>query len=336
MNLFINLILKILRFLPPEVSSYLSLKMNKLFFLTFRSTIKKNYQEKNKNKNISFLNLNFPNSIGLGAGLDKEGKYVESLGNLGFGFIEVGTFTPLPQKGNEYPRIKRLKSMDSLINRLGFNNPGIDIGLENLKGNRSNFNGVVGVSIGKNRDTSLESAHLDYIYCLQKAYPIADYIALNISSPNTEGLRELSSEDYFNKLIFEINSEATKLHEDLHKFTPLFLKISPDENEERIEKIIDCSLKNNISGFIVSNTTLGEFKNISGGISGRLLRDKSLKMLQIVNKINANRGIVISSGGISTKEDLQQRRKYGADLFQIYTSFIYDGPQVIDDLLPWS
>ena len=336
MSLFINLSLKILRFLPPEVSSYLSLKMNKLFFLIFRSTIKKNYQEKTKNKNISFLKLNFPNRIGLGAGLDKEGKYVESLGNLGFGFIEVGTFTPLPQKGNEYPRIKRLKSMDSLINRLGFNNPGIDIGLENLKGNRSNFNGVVGVSIGKNRDTSLESAHLDYIYCLQKAYLIADYIALNISSPNTEGLRELSSEDYFKKLIYEINSEATKLHEDLNKITPIFLKISPDENEERIEQIIEFSLKNNISGFIVSNTSLGEFKNITGGISGGLLKDKSVKMLQIVNKINARRGLIISSGGISTKEDLQQRRKHGADLFQIYTSFVYEGPQVIDDLLPWS
>ncbi len=336
MNVIINLSLKVLRLLPPEVSSNLSLKINKLFFLIFRTSVVKNYQEKTKNKNFSFLDLNFPSRIGLGAGLDKEGKYVESLGNLGFGFIEVGTFTPLPQKGNEYPRIKRLKSMDSLINRLGFNNPGIDIGLENLKRNRGNFNGIVGVSIGKNRDTSLESAHLDYIYCLQKSYPIADYIALNISSPNTEGLRELSSEDYFNKLIFKINSEATKLHENLNKFTPIFLKISPDENEERIEQIIEYSLKNNISGFIVSNTSLGEFKNITGGISGGLLKDKSVKMLQIVNKINANRGLVISSGGISTKEDLQQRRKYGADLFQIYTSFVYEGPQVIDDLLPWS
>jgi len=336
MNHIIYFCLKLLRLLPPEVSSYLSLKMNKLFFLIFRSSIKKNYQAKTKNKNISFLNLNFPNRIGLGAGLDKEGKYVESLGNLGFGFIEVGTFTPSPQKGNEYPRIKRLKSKDSLINRLGFNNPGIDIGLENLKRNRSNFNGIVGVSIGKNKNTSLESAHLDYIYCLKKAYPIADYIALNISSPNTEGLRELSSEDYFRRLIFEINTQATKLFKDLHKFTPLFLKISPDENEERIEEIIESSLKNNISGFIVSNTTLGEFENISGGISGGLLKDKSVKILQIVNEINANRGIVISSGGISSKEDLRQRRKYGADLFQIYTSFVYEGPKVIDDLLSWS
>lgn len=336
MNVIINLSLKVLRLLPPEVSSNLSLKINKLLFLIFRTSVVKNYQEKTKNKNFSFLDLNFPSRIGLGAGLDKEGKYVESLGNLGFGFIEVGTFTPLPQNGNEYPRIKRLKSMNSLINRLGFNNPGIDAGLDNLKRNRDNFNGIVGVSIGKNRDTSLESAHLDYIYCLQKAYPIADYIALNISSPNTEGLRELSGEDYFNKLIFEINSEATKLHENLNKFTPMFLKISPDENEERIEQIIECSLKNNISGFIVSNTSLGEFKNITGGISGGLLKDKSVKMLQIVNKINARRGLVISSGGISTKEDLQQRRKHGADLFQIYTSFVYEGPQVIDDLLPWS
>ena len=126
--------------------------------------------------------------------MDKEGKYVESLGNLGFGFIEVGTFTPLPQKGNEYPRIKRLKKKNLLINRLGFNNPGIlHVGLENLRRNKSKFDGIVGVSIGKNKNTSLESAYQDYIYCLQKAYPVADYIALNISSPNTEGLRELSS-----------------------------------------------------------------------------------------------------------------------------------------------
>ena len=336
MNLIINFSLKILRLLPPEVSSDLSLITNKLFFLIFNSFIKNNDLQKTKNKNISLLNLNFPNRIGLGAGLDKKGKYVESLGNLGFGFIEVGTFTPLPQKGNEHPRIKRLKSKNSLINRLGFNNPGIDIGLKNLEKNRKKFNGIVGISIGKNKKTSLESAHLDYVYCLQKAYLAADYIALNISSPNTDGLRELFRENYFDSLIGNINYEASKLQKDLNKFTPLFLKISPDENEERIEEIIECSLRNNISGFIVSNTSLGQFKNIEGGISGELLKAKSIRMLQIVNKINARRGLVISSGGISTKEDLEQRRALGADLFQIYTSFVYEGPKIIDDLLHWS
>jgi len=336
MNLIINYSLKILRLLPPEASSDLSLITNKLFFLIFNYFIKNNYLQKTKNKNISLLNLNFPNRIGLGAGLDKKGKYVESLGNLGFGFIEVGTFTPLPQKGNEHPRIKRLKSKNSLINRLGFNNPGIDIGLKNLEKNRKKFNGIVGISIGKNKNTSLESAHLDYVYCLQKAYLAADYIALNISSPNTDGLRELFKENYFDSLIGNINYEASKLQKDLNKFTPLFLKISPDENEERIEEIIECSLRNNISGFIVSNTSLGQFKNIEGGISGELLKAKSIRMLQIVNKINARRGLVISSGGISTKEDLEQRRALGADLFQIYTSFVYEGPKIIDDLLHWS
>ncbi len=336
MNLIINYSLKILRLLPPEASSDLSLITNKLFFLIFNYFIKNNYLQKTKNKNISLLNLNFPNRIGLGAGLDKKGKYVESLGNLGFGFIEVGTFTPLPQKGNEHPRIKRLKSKNSLINRLGFNNPGIDIGLKNLEKNRKKFNGIVGISIGKNKNTSLESAHLDYVYCLQKAYLAADYIALNISSPNTDGLRELFRENYFDSLIGNINYEASKLQKDLNKFTPLFLKISPDENEERIEEIIECSLRNNISGFIVSNTSLGQFKNIEGGISGELLKAKSIRMLQIVNKINARRGLVISSGGISTKEDLEQRRALGADLFQIYTSFVYEGPKIIDDLLHWS
>ena len=336
MNLIINYSLKILRLLPPEASSDLSLITNKLFFLIFNYFIKNNYLQKTKNKNISLLNLNFPNRIGLGAGLDKKGKYVESLGNLGFGFIEVGTFTPLPQKGNEHPRIKRLKSKNSLINRLGFNNPGIDIGLKNLEKNRKKFNGIVGISIGKNKNTSLESAHLDYVYCLQKAYLAADYIALNISSPNTDGLRELFKENYFDSLIGNINFEASKLQKDLNKFTPLFLKISPDENEKRIEEIIECSLRNNISGFIVSNTSLGQFKNIEGGISGELLKAKSIRMLQIVNKINARRGLVISSGGISTKEDLEQRRALGADLFQIYTSFVYEGPKIIDDLLHWS
>ena len=336
MNLIINYSLKILRLLPPEASSDLSLITNKLFFLIFNYFIKNNYLQKTKNKNISLLNLNFPNRIGLGAGLDKKGKYVESLGNLGFGFIEVGTFTPLPQKGNEHPRIKRLKSKNSLINRLGFNNPGIDIGLKNLEKNRKKFNGIVGISIGKNKNTSLESAHLDYVYCLQKAYLAADYIALNISSPNTDGLRELFKENYFDSLIGNINFEASKLQKDLNKFTPLFLKISPDENEKRIEEIIECSLRNNISGFIVSNTSLGQFKNIEGGISGELLKAKSIRMLQIVNKINARRGLVISSGGISTKDDLEQRRALGADLFQIYTSFVYEGPKIIDDLLPWS
>ena len=329
MRFLTKIILNFLRLLPAEISSKISLVSLELIFKI--SSFSSKYLDKESLKK-EFFGLEFPNRVGLAAGLDKEGKYFVSLGQLGFGFVEVGTFTPLPQSGNEYPRLKRLKNR-SLINRLGFNNPGIHSGIKNISSLKNNYKGIVGISIGKNKKTSNEQAYKDYLYCLKTAYDVADYIALNISSPNTENLRDLSSKNYLENLLSEINQEAIKLCSKHSKYTPLLLKISPDENEDLIPFIIDTSLKYNISGFIVSNTTYGEKENLKGGISGNFLKEKSIKMLKLVSKFNKKKAVIISSGGISTKEDLNERYMLGADLFQIYTGFVYDGPKIIDELL---
>jgi len=322
--------LYLLRFLPAEFSSKFSLSF--LDFVFRVSSFSGKYLSKSSLKK-EILGLNFPNRIGLAAGLDKEGKYFACLGQLGFGFVEVGTFTPLAQKGNEHPRLKRIKNHKSLVNRLGFNNPGIHSGIKNITNLKEKYKGIVGISIGKNKNTEIKNAYKDYLYCLDAAYKAADYIALNISSPNTENLRDLTSKNYLEDLLSKINQRAIELCNKYSKFTPLILKISPDESEYVVPYIIEISLKYNISGFIVSNTTYGMKENMVGGISGSLLKEKSLQMLKLVSQCNKKKAVIISSGGISSKKDLKERYELGADLFQIYTSFVYEGPKILDDLL---
>ncbi len=318
---------------PPETSSKISLESllfldnSKNFFPHFSS------HKFNEKEPSNLAGLNFANKLGLAAGLDKEGKYFGALSSLGFGFIEVGTFTPNAQKGNPRPRIKRLKNENSLINRLGFNNPGIDKGVENIKKYKNNFSGILGVSIGKDKNTELSKAHKDYLYCLGKAFPVADYIAINISSPNTDGLRSLSSESYFERLIYEIMKSKRKLEDRFSKNVPIFLKISPDESIDNLSKLINTSEKEGITGFIVSNTVKGTIRGFTGGISGELIKQKSLDMLKKVKSMVDKDIILISSGGVSTKKDYQERLHNGADLVQIYTGFVYKGPLSIDELL---
>jgi dihydroorotate dehydrogenase len=220
-----------------------------------------------------------------------------------------------------------------LINRLGFNNPGIELGLKNVKKNMRNFHGILGLSIGKNKSTSLENAHRDYIYCLQKSYDLANYIALNISSPNTEGLRDLASKEYFENLINEVSNKKNELIKHHKKDVPVLLKLSPDENRDTIENLINVSLYYGIDGFIVCNTAKAKLGNFEGGLSGKLLKEKSLNSLKIVNSIASNDSLIISSGGISSKEDLIERLDNGANLVQVYTSFVYEGPSLVDKLL---
>lgn len=335
MNSLKNKILKILilfmRILPPETSSSLSLNSIKFIF-----SVNKNFFKPNANlkfKKIPLKNLEFRNCLGLAAGVDKKGKYFDALSSIGFSFIEVGTFTPIAQNGNNHPRIKRISNELSLINRLGFNNPGILKGVENIARNKPNFSGILGISIGKNKDTPIDTAFKDYLYCLENCFHVADYIAVNISSPNTTDLRKLSSEDYIEHLTKELTLKANSLQKSHKKDVPIFLKLSPDEEDSNIEKIISTSLINGISGFIVSNTTMGKYKNISGGISGKLLKKKSLNMLKKVTNLLGNESFVISSGGISDKSDLIERLDNGAKLAQIYTSFVYEGPKVVEELL---
>ena len=332
MSTFYNLALKCLKLLPPETASKLSLYFLKLihiiFIRNFESDLKINHSSP-----VQMGALKFRNPLGVAAGLDKEGKYFSAIGSLGFSFIEVGTFTPYAQDGNDSPRIKRLNNEKSLINRLGFNNPGIIQGIKNIKNNKKYFSGILGVSIGKNKETKLEDAYKDYLFCLRHCFEISDYVAVNISSPNTEDLRELSSEGFIFDLTAKINEEALNLKNTFGKKVPIMLKLSPDEDDKNLENIITSASINGFDGFILTNTMQGERKGISGGISGELLKDKSVNMLKKVKNIVHDEKILISTGGISTKNDLEERIDNGAKLIQIYTSFVYKGPKIVKELL---
>ncbi|MDA9705259.1 dihydroorotate dehydrogenase (quinone) [SAR86 cluster bacterium] len=331
MEFFYSISLKLLRFFPAEFASKISLNSLKFLF-KFSPFVIRN-KKKYSNIHFKYENMHFKNYLGIAAGLDKEGIYFPAIGSLGFGFVEVGTFTPQPQKGNEYPRLKRIIESESLINRLGFNNPGILKGSINIEKYRNRYSGILGVSIGKNKQTKLEDAYKDYIFCLNVCYGISDYIAINISSPNTEGLRELSNEVYFNDLLSQINISRNILIKKFKKKVPLFLKLSPDESEENLDFILNKSIENNISGFIVSNTMKGKYGGLEGGISGEKLKKTSLNFLKKVNSVIKKDALLISSGGISSKKDIEERMDNGADLMQIYTSFVYKGPSIINELL---
>lgn len=319
--------------MPPEFSKKISLRLLNFFFNNTIFPLKINTPLTKKVEKRVFVNgLSFENNIGIAAGLDKEGKYFSALGSLGFGFIEVGTFTPKPQKGNKKPRIRRLKN-ESIINRLGFNNPGIKEGIKNITRNKDYFDGILGISIGKNKETELKDAYKDYIFCMKNAYDVADYLAINISSPNTEGLRNLTSDEFLEKLIFKISESRKKLETKFKKYVPIFIKISPDESDQNLFNLIYVCENYSMDGFIVSNTYQGNVNGISGGISGRMLKDKSLDLLKKVNSVRNKNSTLISSGGISTKNDIQERMKNGADLVQIYTSFVYKGPFILEELL---
>ena len=323
--------MKILRAFPPEVSSTISLnsiKMISNFNHNFLSAIPKKKLEK-----VKVANLVFEHFLGLSAGIDKSGDYFNSLGSIGFSFVEVGTFTPKGQKGNEFPRIKRIIKENSLVNRLGFNNPGINVAVDKINKNKKNFSGILGISIGKNKDTPLGNAHLDYNFCMNQCFNQADYIAINISSPNTKDLRKLTSPEYIRDLSKEISSTRGELNRKFNKVVPIFLKLSPDETDENIQDIVDATLSNGFDGYIVANTTLGEFGGISGGISGELLKQKSNEMLRKVSNLVGNDATLIASGGISSKRDVEERLNNGASLIQIYTSFIYKGPFILEELL---
>ena len=330
---FFQLTLFILRFLPPELSSYISLNSIKLLNSLGIKFNESKILSTSESIKLELEGLRFDHYLGLSAGIDKEGKYFHSLSALGFSFVEVGTFTPKAQAGNDYPRIKRIKKNKSLINRLGFNNPGILRGMENIDKNKNNFSGVLGISIGKNKDTSLEDAYLDYNFCMNKCFNQADYIAVNISSPNTKDLRKLTSPEYIKDLSKEMSSTRRELNKKFNKVVPIFLKLSPDEKDENIQDIVDATLSNGFDGYIISNTTKGEFGGICGGISGELLKQKSNEILKKVSNLVGDDATLIASGGVSSKRDVEERLNNGASLIQIYTSFVYKGPFILEELL---
>ena len=287
---------------------------------------------------LEVMGLMFPNRIGLAAGLDKEGNTIDALGRLGFGCIEIGTITPRPQAGNPKPRLFRLLEHEAIINRMGFNNPGIDAGVANVRATKS-FGGIVGFNIGKNKDTPNENAADDYLACLRKAYPVADYVAVNLSSPNTPGLRDLQGAEASARLLETLKQEQQKLAREHGKQVPLLFKVAPDLDEIHIRELSQVFLNGGLDGLIATNTTLDRDKVAvhpraaeAGGLSGRPVFEKSTATLGNFASHLGSRIPIIGVGGISSLEDAREKIRAGASLVQIYTSFIYQGPKLVREL----
>jgi len=284
------------------------------------------------------LGLTFPHRVGLAAGLDKSAEYFDALAALGFGFVEVGTLTPRPQDGNPKPRLFRLKQDEAIINRMGFNNRGIEYGVNNLR--RKKGERIVGVNIGKNFDTPVEQAADDYRLCMRACYEVADYITVNISSPNTPGLRSLQHGDELRSLLALLKEEQRKLQERHSCYTPMLVKLAPDLTEADIKSTCEQIMQAEMDGIIATNTTLARtgvsdnpLAAEQGGLSGAPL---SIQATEVITQIRSEVGPqlpLIGVGGIMSAADAKARLEAGADLLQLYSGFIYHGPELISDIL---
>ena len=327
MRIFFSL----LRMLPPELAH--SVALNALQILYKLKLIKIFFPHRFSETSFTFKGLKFKNKLGIAAGLDKNGDFINSLGALGFGFIEVGTITPKPQFGNPKPRVFRFTNQEAIVNRLGFNNRGVDYLVKKLKGRK--YNGVLGINIGANKDSTGQKRIDDYIECFQKVSAYADYITVNISSPNTPGLRSLHSKENFLPLFKAINH----IRETENFINPIFIKLSPDENSEVISEITKAIKEFNFDGVIASNTSIEKNNfifqsktDLSGGLSGKPLLEKSNELLSLVH-LREPELLKIGVGGVHNKESFNMKLEKGASLVQIYTSFIYHGPKIINKLL---
>ena len=287
-------------------------------------------------KPVTCMGIEFPNPVGLAAGLDKNGAYIDALASQGFGFIEIGTITPLPQAGNPEPRLFRLPKAKAIINRMGFNNDGVDQLVENVKA--SKFKGVLGINIGKNAATPVEKAVDDYLICLEKVYNYASYITVNISSPNTKNLRSLQSGDALTELLETLKKRQLELAEENQHYVPLVLKVAPDLESEDIQFIAQQLLTFKLDGLIVTNTTLSRegVENLphgdeAGGLSGAPVFAKSTACLATFAEALKGQIPLIGVGGILSGQDALAKKNAGASLVQVYSGLIYTGPNLIKD-----
>ncbi|MCY7293902.1 quinone-dependent dihydroorotate dehydrogenase [Alteromonas sp. a30] len=285
-------------------------------------------------KPTTVFGLTFQNPIGLAAGLDKNGECIDAFDAMGFGFVEIGTVTPKPQAGNDKPRLFRIKDAKGIINRMGFNNKGVDYLIEQVKASR--YQGILGINIGKNKVTPEEKALEDYLICLEKVYAHASYVTVNISSPNTPGLRNLQYGEALDNLLSGLKQAQTKLAQQHGKYVPLLVKIAPDLTNEEIQSIADSLRKAEIDGVIATNTTLSRegveglhHGKEAGGLSGAPLLEKSLQVTQTLASALQAELPIVSVGGIDSAEAAQARLDAGASLVQVYSALIYQGPQLI-------
>lgn len=320
--------------LPPEVAHKLTL--TNLDIAHTLGLLRGDARTGSKPAPIRVMGLDFPNAVGLAAGLDKDGAHINALAALGFGFIEVGTVTLRAQPGNPVPRLFRLPEAQAIINRMGFNNLGVDNLIANVK--NSKFNGILGINIGKNKDTPLTHAVDDYLACLDKVYAHASYVALNISSPNTQNLRELQKDDALDALLSAIKLRQAALAEQHGKYVPIALKIAPDLDEAQIAAIAALIMVHQIDAVIATNTTLARdavvglpYADEAGGLSGLPLRESSTRVIRALSHHLRNALPIIGVGGIQSGADAVDKIAAGAQLVQLYSGLIYQGPSLISD-----
>ena len=313
--------------LPAETAHGLTLAL-------LRHGAGKLWPERVPERPATVMGLNVPNPVGLAAGLDKNGECIDGLAALGFGFLEVGTVTPRPQLGNPRPRLFRLPAARALINRMGFNNHGVDTLVANVRASR--YQGVLGINIGKNKDTPLESAVDDYLLCQRKVHALASYLVVNVSSPNTPGLRTLQHGAALDSLLGRLREEQTRLDQSNGRQVPLVIKIAPDNSAEELTEMAEAFVRHGIDGVCVGNTTLerpavGRLRHgqEQGGLSGAPLKPIANQALQTMAEALDGRLPIIGAGGILDARDAAEKHRLGADLVQIYSGLIYEGPGLI-------
>ena len=348
----------ILFIFPPEWTHYFSMNFLKVlcFLPPLKSIIAFFFASRDSRLTTDFINLQFKNPIGLGAGFDKNAKYLRELEALGFGFVEIGTVTPLPQPGNPKPRLFRLKKDNALINRMGFNNDGVKVIAERLKKwkeksevRRSKFdikrsqtpnlklrtpNLIIGGNIGKNKITPNEEAWKDYAICFNELHPYVDYFVVNVSSPNTPGLRELQEKESLKRILLHL----LMINNGKAKSKPVLLKIAPDLTPEQINDVIEIALEIKLDGIVATNTTIGREALVhergignqeTGGLSGAPLKQKSTDMIKYIHQRANGQIPIIASGGVFTSADAKEKFDAGAALVQVWTGFIYEGPGIV-------
>ncbi len=291
-----------------------------------------------KSAPVTVMGLTFPNPVGLAAGLDKNGDYIEALAAVGFGFVEIGTVTPHPQDGNPQPRLFRLPEAQAIINRMGFNNLGVEHLIEQVK--VAQTNAIIGINIGKNFDTPVEKAVDDYLIGLNKVYAHADYVTINISSPNTPGLRTLQFGESLNELLGSLKEQQAKLHQQYDRYVPMTVKVAPDLTLEEVQQLAEAFTQFEIDGIIATNTTMSRegveglnHGDEVGGLSGRPVFEQSTKVVQQFRQALPPKTPIIAAGGILSGNDAIKKLDAGADLVQIYSGFIYKGPALVREII---
>lgn len=333
-----SIIRPILFQLSAEKAHHFTFSLAKFFFNIpgVKSINKSLFQVKSPNLEKELFGLKFPNPVGLAAGFDKDAKLIDELSSLGFGFIEIGTITPKAQPGNPRPRLFRLQDDSGIINRMGFNNQGIDSAIKNLKKRKSKV--IIGGNIGKNKVTPNEEAFNDYEKCFLQLYPYVDYFVVNVSSPNTPGLRELQEK----KPLMQLLNHLIELNEQQEKTKPILLKIAPDLTNQQLDDIIEIVRETKIDGVIATNTTISRdgletpestIKEIgNGGLSGKPLTKRATEVIRYLNEKSNSAFPIIGVGGIMSVKDALEKLDAGASLVQLYTGFIYEGPALIKSI----